>query len=135
MDKKEIDIRLAKLRDCLGKDDKECIEYVEDTKKWAFANDCPEIREAFTEFADTILTETEEEVRKIREELDQDSYSLLPISYIAKTYFGKSTSWLQQRINGYKVRGKVYTLNDEQKVIFNNAIQDIAKKIGSIHYA
>lgn len=135
MNKKEIDTRLAKLRKCLGKDDKESREYIEETNRWAKANDCPEIREAFGKFANDFFDEAEDEVRKIREELDKDSYSLLPISYIAKNYFGKSTTWQQQRINGYKVRGRVYTLNEEQKGIFNNAIQDIAKKIGSIHYA
>jgi len=51
------------------------------------------------------LEEAETEVSKIREKLDKDTYSLLPISYIAKNYFGKSTAWLQQRINGYKVKG------------------------------
>ena len=135
MEKSIIDEKLKKLHECLGKKDKESLEYVEETKKWALENICPEIRDAFTEFADNFLTETENEIKSMREELGKEDYSLLPISYIAKNYFNKSTAWLQQRINGYKVRGKVYTLNEEQKVVFNNAIQDIAKRIGSIHYA
>ena len=38
---------------------------------------------------------------------------IIPLGYIAKKYFGKSTAWLSQRINGTKVRGKVYTLSKE----------------------
>lgn len=85
----------------------------------------------------------EDELMSVNEELDsmliknqlQKSYEILPISYIAKKYFNKSTSWLYQRINGTKVRGRVYTLNEKEKAIFNNALKDIAKEIGSISIA
>lgn len=67
----------------------------------------------------------------IKEQL-KDSYEILPISYIAKNYFNKSSAWLYQRINGTKVRGRVYTLNEKEKSIFNDALRDIAKQIGSL---
>lgn len=60
---------------------------------------------------------------------------IIPLGYIAKKYFGKSTSWLSQRINGNKVRGRVYTLSEQDKQIFNNAIRDICKKLGSLSIA
>lgn len=60
------------------------------------------------------------------------SVFLIPIAYIARTYFGKSTAWLQQRIYGYKVREKVYKLNDQDLKTFNDALQDISKRIGSL---
>lgn len=60
---------------------------------------------------------------------------IVPISYIARNYFGKSTAWLQQRIYGYKVRGRVYTLSEQDRLIFNNAIQDICNKLGSLSIA
>lgn len=134
MDKQEIENRIARLRECLGNEDKVSQDYVEQTVAWAKENDCQMVRDAFTEFADAFLTETEQEVKTIKQKLDEETYALLPLSYIAKHYFGKSAAWLQQRVNGYKVRGRVYTLSDEQKQIFNNAVQDIAKRIGSIHY-
>ena len=56
----------------------------------------------------------------------------MPLAYIARNYFGKSASWLYQRINGYKVRGKVYTLNHEEIGIFNRALKEIGEKIGSL---
>lgn len=66
----------------------------------------------------------------IREQM-KDIINLVPLSYIAQTYFGKSRAWLYQRINGYKVRGKVYSLNDKEIEIFNRALKDIGTKIGS----
>lgn len=57
---------------------------------------------------------------------------IIPLSYIARTYFGKSASWLSQRINGTRVRDKVYTLSKEDVEIFNHALQDISKKLGSL---
>ena len=67
----------------------------------------------------------------IQEQLAKDK-EIIPIAYIARTYFGKSTAWLQQRLYGYKVRGKVYKLSEKDLNIFNNAWQDISKRIGSL---
>ena len=72
----------------------------------------------------------EKEIR-IRDQI-RDSLDILPLSYIAKHYFGKSASWLYQRINGNKVRGKVYTLNKEEIEIFNKALKEIGNRIGSL---
>lgn len=57
---------------------------------------------------------------------------IVSLSYIAKNYFGKSAAWLQQRIYGYKVRGKIYRLSHKDIDTLNNALKDISKKIGSI---
>ena len=57
---------------------------------------------------------------------------LIPISYIAKNYFGKSRAWLYQRINGYKVRGRIYTLNEKELETFNRALKEISNKISSL---
>lgn len=67
----------------------------------------------------------------IQEQLAKEK-EIIPIAYIARTYFGKSTAWLQQRLYGYKVRGKVYKLSDRDLCTFNNALQDISRRIGSI---
>ncbi len=37
-----------------------------------------------------------------------------------------------QRLNGSEVRGHVYTLNSEQKDIFNRAVQEIGQRISSL---
>ena len=56
----------------------------------------------------------------------------LSLSYIAKNYFNKSRQWLNQRINGSIVNGKPAKFTDDQLRVFNNALHDISKKIGSV---
>jgi len=82
--------------------------------------------------------ETEnEEIKQValREQISDKAYKLIPWSYIAKNYFGKSVSWLTQRVNGYPVRGKVYTLTDDQKDTLNRALSEIGTFIGSYRIA
>ena len=77
------------------------------------------------------VEEIKQDITALRQQIEEDDYKLIPMSYIAKHYFGKSASWLYQRINGNKVGGRQYTLNEEQKATFNRALQDIAKRISS----
>ena len=82
---------------------------------------------------DALNTEVEEFKTQlsIQEQFEQVK-DIVSVSYIAKNYFGKSAAWLQQRIYGYKIRGKVYTLSSEDVNTFNYALQDISKRIGSL---
>lgn len=91
------------------------------------------IRKHLDKALDTIADSVEELDRRltIREQMNE-IIDLIPLSYIAKNYFGKSRSWLYQRINGYKIRGQVYTLNERELEIFNRALKDIGNKIGSL---
>lgn len=97
----------------------------------------PEEVEAINEFMMSlykVMDEKVEEVERlltIQEQL-RPFKEILPMSYIARTYFGKSSAWLQQRIYGYKVRGKVYSLSEKDIDTLNFAFQDISKKIGSL---
>lgn len=81
------------------------------------------------------VDEMEQDIATLRSQIEEEDYKLIPISYIAKKYFGKSASWLYQRINGNKVGGRQYTLNAEQKATFNAALQDIADRIRSFSIA
>lgn len=57
---------------------------------------------------------------------------VLSLSYIAEHYFGKSRTWLYQRINGNKVNGKpAYFTRSERKQL-QEALQDIGKKLSAI---
>lgn len=83
---------------------------------------------------DTWFSEIEGELKEVkrallRDQIDKEMSKIIPFSYIATHYFGKSSAWLAQRINGTPVRGKVYTLNEEQKKVFNDALHDIGKKL------
>ena len=60
-------------------------------------------KDAVAEVAKPFMEENtarlESEVKALRSQIDEEDYKLLPISYIAKTYFNKSASWLLQRLN------------------------------------
>ena len=120
------------LKSLMGKTDKASEERRDEISLWLKENSAnEEVKEAYNRFMNEGLAEVKSGVDKLREQKDS-RYDLLPISYIAQHYFGKSKAWLYQRLNGNKVRGKVYTLNDEQKNIFNSAVKDIARQIGSV---
>lgn len=93
------------------------------------------VAEVAKPFVEENVARLESEVIVLRSQIDAEAYKLLPISYIAKNYFNKSASWLLQRLNGYKVRGKVYTLDQEQKSIFNQAVKEISNRISALQLA
>ena len=122
---------LEELKALMKKDDEESAARRDEISAWLKNHRSPEVEEAYKEFMEEGLAEIASEVYDIRRQIDDEDYRLLPISYIAKKYFGKSHAWLSQRINGTKVRGKSYTLNTEQKEVFNKAMQDLSNFYGS----
>ena len=58
--------------------------------------------------------------------------SAISFAYIAKHYFGKSQSWLTQRLNGSKVNGKTARFNKSELIQFQNAIHDLGRKLSAI---
>ncbi|MDH6311411.1 hypothetical protein M2137_000161 [Parabacteroides sp. PFB2-10] len=83
------------------------------------------------------LSDTKKGLSAIKEELQGINISLelgdvvnaISLSYIAKTYFGKSKGWLYQRINGYKVNGKAAQFTEEERKLFAAALHDLSKRI------
>lgn len=92
-------------------------------------------REEAKAFINQKMEQLQSEVLTLRDQLAEDDYKLLPLRCIAQKYFGKSAAWLSQRLNGSEVRGHVYTLNAEQKSIFNRAVQEIGQRISSLQLA
>jgi hypothetical protein len=109
----------------------------------------PEERIHFLEERDErILSKTPEELaafevdtmkslKAIKDRLD-DIYTQLKLdnvtnaislSYIAKTYFGKSKAWLYQRLKGYNVNGTPAKFTDEERKTFIDALHDLSRRI------
>lgn len=122
---------LQELKTIMGNNDAQSAAKREEIALWLKNNRTPEVEEEYRKFLDEGLEEIEVELGEIRRQIADEDYKLIPISYIAKKYFGKSHAWLSQRINGTKVRGRSYTLNDEQKRIFNQAMADLSQFYGS----
>ena len=74
-----------------------------------------------------------EELRasRIREKMG-DLDQAVSFAYIAKNYFGKSYSWLIQRLNGSKVNGKEAHFNKEEVLQLQSALNDLGRKLSSI---
>lgn len=58
----------------------------------------------------------------------------LSMAYISKTYFGKSASWLSQRINGNKVNGKVARFTSSDLMQLQHALHDIGNKLLAVSF-
>jgi hypothetical protein len=61
-----------------------------------------------------------------------DLGNAISFAYIAKHYFGKSQSWLTQRLNGSIVNGKAARFNKTELIQFQNAIHDLGRKLSAI---
>lgn len=125
---KELGVLMTKM-------DAKSAERRDEIAAWFKEHNTPENTALLDEFLDNGLSNLQVEVDDIRHMIDDEDYRLLPLSYIARKYFGKSQSWLSQRINGTRVRGRVYTLNAEQKETFNHAMQDLSDFFGSFRLA
>ena len=56
----------------------------------------------------------------------------ISLSYIAKTYFNKSRSWLNQRINGNTVNGMQAKFSQEELRTLDYALKDLSEKLAEI---
>lgn len=93
-----------------------------------------EERKTFRKVFLTSARQTVAEAKEIKKEAEMkvllsgvDNY--LSLSQIAQDYFGKSRSWLYQRINGATVNGKPAQFTPEEQQRFANALMDISEKI------
>ena len=128
---KEIERKLLELKSVIGKSDEESSKRFKELTDELAADNNPETKELLKQFIDDGLDEIRSEIATLRSQIENE-YEILPLAYIAKEYFNKSKAWLYQRLNGYRVKGRVYALNAEQKAVFNHALQDIARRIGSL---
>lgn len=79
-----------------------------------------------------VKTNNEElDARRIREKLGNvpDAISM---SYIAKHYFGKTKTWLYQRLNGNKVNGKEARFTESEARKLQDALHDLGSRLSSI---
>jgi hypothetical protein len=66
---------------------------------------------------------------KVKEQI-KEMQEIVSMSFIAKTYFSKTKSWMSQRINELNVNGKPAQFTPEEINTLNEAFKDISKKVG-----
>lgn len=125
---------LQALRPLFGTESEDFYSRVENiAKKYTTDEDKKEINAFMTELLNNIGDEMEQVKQDCIKLQLQDVSEIISIAWIAKKYFGKTKNWLYQRINGNIVNGKPCKFTDEEIDIFNQALQDISKKIGSLN--
>lgn len=72
-----------------------------------------------------------EEVNDTREQLGEIT-DFINLSYVANHYFGKSRTWLYQRINGNKVNGKTAFFTRVERKQLVDSLHDIGKQLLAI---
>ena len=77
------------------------------------------------------MTKEETEQLTIRKRLEP-VLPYLSVSNLAKNYFGKSSSWFYQRLNGNKIRGKVCRFTEEELITLETALKDISNRINTL---
>jgi len=89
--------------------------------------------EARSEYANASLTGLNATVQAAEELILAtklgDIAKAVSLSYIATTYFGKSRSWLYQRLNGHIVNGKQAQFTTEEKKQFATALNDLSVQL------
>lgn len=127
----ETEQKIEDLKACIGKTDSESRKKFEETVAYLRANDSEEVQRMLSDLLNEGLAKVGQEVETLKRQIGE-VYDLIPLSYIAEKYFGKTRAWLYQRLNGYQVRGKVYSLNEKEKEIFNKAMQDLAERFAVV---
>lgn len=124
---------LQTLKPLLGTDSPEFYDQMKDIAARYTSDDDKKV---ISEFVSERLQEVDKKIDSIEENAIklqlQEVAEIVSLSYLAKKYFNKSRSWLYQRLNGNIVNGKPARFTEEELVTFNNALQDISKKIGSL---
>ena len=89
--------------------------------------------ESVAKIALTQIKETNERAQEllIRNRL-KEVLPAISLAYIAKTYFNKSRSWLNQRINGNTVNGMPAKFSKEELQTLNFALKDLSVKLSDI---
>ena len=85
---------------------------------------------------DTILKKIDEDIEELKADRIREKIGELDkaisFAYIAKHYFGKSQSWLTQRLNGSRVNGKEARFNKSEVMQLEEAIHDLGRKLSSL---
>ena len=100
-----------------------------DEQKAAFREMC---KDAVNKIYDDVM---DDKAARLTAQLREQLKTLAPaisMGYIAKTYFGKSSAWLYQRLNGNVVNGKAAHFTCEEIKIFKAALADLSAKLSAV---
>lgn len=104
-------------------------EDITESRKPTIALSADEFEEGVNQFDEgmkKVLAEADEMIARHKMGSITEAVSL---SYIAKTYFGKSRAWLMQKVNGNMVNGKKASFTPSESQRMREALQDLSDKL------
>lgn len=88
---------------------------------------------AFSEALEGLIKTTDKKINDLTmAERMGEATKMVSMAYIARTYFGKSRSWLAHKLNGNIVNGKPAEFTDSERMTFKHALADMSTKLGSL---
>lgn len=88
---------------------------------------------AFTESLESLIKTTAEKVEESRmADRLGEATKMVSMAYVARTYFGKSRSWLAQKLNGNIVNGRPAGFTESERMTLKHALADMSTKLGSL---
>ncbi|MBQ7690473.1 MAG: DUF5053 domain-containing protein [Muribaculaceae bacterium] len=129
-----MDDKIKKLEQMIATNDPATMDYLAEIVADATS---PEDRARLDELATQLMTGANECLDRVENAVNEQLLreqlgplaEALNMSYIARTYFGKSRSWLSQRMNGHTVHGRKATLTEDERQTLNEALNDIQSQI------
>ena len=88
------------------------------------------VRREFLEDLHKKIDESKELIERVDVYLEiKDISKYVSLNMIANDYFGKSRSWLHQRLRGHTVNGRPAMFTENERKKFAYALSDISKKM------
>lgn len=75
------------------------------------------------------MNEKDEVLSKIKFLEDTELPEVLNLTYLSNRFFGKSLSWLSQRLNHNEVNGKPVDFTKDELLKMSNALQTVALEL------
>ena len=128
--------KIKKLDEMIAAGDPATMDYLAEVVSQATS---PEDKSRLDELASRLMSESSESLDRVEQSIEEHLLreqlgplaEALNMSYIARTYFGKSRSWLCQRLNGNSVNGKRASMTDEELATLTGALRDIESQISA----
>jgi len=131
-----MDDKIKKLEQMVAANDPATMDYLAEIVAEATS---PEDKARLDELAAKLISSASDSLDRVEDAVNEELLreqlgplaEALNMSYIARTYFGKSRSWLCQRLNGHTVHGRQAMLTDDERETLNYALQDIQNQISA----
>jgi len=96
-------------------------------------------KEFFSDYFVTVCSQKMNEYKDVSEEISmlkqlEGIEEYVNISKIAKSYFGKSRSWIHQRLHGHSVHGKPAKFTPAEKATLSQALLSLSDNLKAVAY-